>query len=154
MDYSKKNKGIIYHIKAKFIKDLSHVVSVRKLGSKPVSLINKILCFAMRPLSIKTIWAIRNRIASSSKCGNYYINYGSWYNYIKETIPIDYFGNPVLVDFEDKQFYTPKQSHLILTQIYGDYMTLPPIEKRINHNPTRVVFNLEEEDEQFTNKES
>lgn len=40
------------------------------------------------------------------------------------------YGNPVKVDFEDGVFNAPEKYHEVLTLGYGDYMQLPPIEKR------------------------
>ena len=37
------------------------------------------------------------------------------------------FGN-----FEGRQFRIPKEYHKYLTHIYGDYMQLPPEEKRVS----------------------
>jgi phosphorylcholine metabolism protein LicD len=36
--------------------------------------------------------------------------------------------------FEDAVFYIPKNYDIILSDVYGDYMTLPPIEKRVPMN--------------------
>ena len=36
--------------------------------------------------------------------------------------------------FEDKMLMIPKQYDSILSQIYGDYMTMPPVEKREPHH--------------------
>ncbi|MDY5911576.1 MAG: LicD family protein [Inconstantimicrobium porci] len=38
------------------------------------------------------------------------------------------------VKFEDHEFYAPKQYDKYLTSEYGDYMTLPPEDKRHSHN--------------------
>lgn len=42
---------------------------------------------------------------------------------------------PVLkMSFEDCEFNIPSNYDIYLTQLYGNYMQLPPIEKRISHN--------------------
>lgn len=46
----------------------------------------------------------------------------------------------VLVDFEAAKFYAPKGYHEILTGLYGDYMQLPPEEKRVaEHGITAYI---------------
>lgn len=40
----------------------------------------------------------------------------------------------ILVDFEGEKFYAPKNYDEILTKLYGDYMTPPPIKNRIYHH--------------------
>lgn len=46
---------------------------------------------------------------------------------------ITIFDDPVKRTFEDGQFYTPKDYDTILRIMYGEYMQLPPEEKRIPH---------------------
>ena len=42
--------------------------------------------------------------------------------------------DPVLVPFEDAEFYIPKNADKYLSQQYGDYMQLPPEEDRMTHS--------------------
>lgn len=42
----------------------------------------------------------------------------------------------VKIEFEGQMFNAPQNWHLFLSQIYGDYMKLPPTEKRRTHNIT------------------
>lgn len=58
--------------------------------------------------------------------------FGAWG--MKEFVDIKIMGEPVLYDFEDTQFYGPFDSSAYLKQLYGDYMKLPPIEKRHIHS--------------------
>ena len=44
------------------------------------------------------------------------------------------------IQFEGQSFYAPKDPHGMLKQIYGDYMKLPPVEKRFNHCPAILDF--------------
>ena len=48
------------------------------------------------------------------------------------------------LDFEDEKMKFPKNIHEILTYAYGDYMRLPPVEKRKNHYPYCLKFKEEE----------
>ena len=58
-----------------------------------------------------------------------------------ERLPREAYGEPDYVEFEGRKFKAPNQTHRYLSQIYGDYMKLPPEEKRIgNHHYT--VFDL------------
>jgi len=42
----------------------------------------------------------------------------------------DYFGTPTLHEFEDTVIPIPCDTHSILTEFYGDYMTPPPDDKK------------------------
>lgn len=48
----------------------------------------------------------------------------------KERFDSDVYSERILMDFEGHQLYCSKQYDKILTQVYGDYMTPPPVEKR------------------------
>lgn len=52
----------------------------------------------------------------------------------KSIIDTNLFGEVLLVPFEDTYMPVPAAYDQILTQIYGDYMVPPPIEKRITHH--------------------
>lgn len=56
-------------------------------------------------------------------------------------MPREYFGEPKYMQFEGKKFPVPSKVHEYLQKIYGDYMTLPPEEERINHKFSIVDFN-------------
>lgn len=53
---------------------------------------------------------------------------------MKEIYPRYYFDKRILADFEGKKYYIPAQYDAFLTQMYGDYMKLPPEEERKAHH--------------------
>jgi lipopolysaccharide cholinephosphotransferase len=55
-------------------------------------------------------------------------------NYYKNQNQRTAFETLVLAQFEDSLFYIPTAYHSILTNLYGDYMTPPPVSKRETHN--------------------
>ena len=52
---------------------------------------------------------------------------------IKEIIPIEWYGNGIRYSFEDTFFKGIGEYDKYLTRLYGDYMSLPPIEQRKAH---------------------
>ena len=52
-----------------------------------------------------------------------------------KTIEFSVFWERELFEFGDHLFYAPKETHRILSETYGDYMQLPPENKRITHKP-------------------
>ena len=69
---------------------------------------------------------------------NTYASYTSaWY--YKEIIPKDWFGEDTFLEFEGIRARVPKEYDKWLTVVYGDYMQLPPEEKRIPHHYADVI---------------
>lgn len=56
-------------------------------------------------------------------------------------IPFDreVFSERIECKFEDHLFYIPKEYDEILRRVYGEYMKLPPKEKRIPHHDYRIM---------------
>lgn len=62
----------------------------------------------------------------------------SHYSIDKLTMPKEYFGTPILHPFSGRSYYIPEQINNYLTHLFGDYMKLPPEEKRYD-----LVYQLE-----------
>lgn len=54
----------------------------------------------------------------------------SQYAYRKQCMPREIYGTPALLEFEGRQYCAPENYKEYLTRLYGDYMQLPPLEKR------------------------
>lgn len=54
----------------------------------------------------------------------------SQYSYKKQCMPREIYGTPVLLKFEGREYYAPEKYKEYLTRLYGNYMELPPVEKR------------------------
>lgn len=63
----------------------------------------------------------------------------SWVNAMKKSdvYPIKQ------MTFRDFTVPMPKNTHKLLTKVFGDYMQLPPVEKRVNHRPYIIEFGEE-----------
>lgn len=61
----------------------------------------------------------------------YLVNLASYYSAEKETFPVEWYGEPRLVPFEDGLFPVPAEAEAMLARIYGPmYMRLPEIDSR------------------------
>lgn len=58
----------------------------------------------------------------------------------KEIMPYDYFYPLGIIEFEGRKYPCVHKIDLFLKHIYGDYMTLPPAEKRHTHEPVELRF--------------
>lgn len=57
---------------------------------------------------------------------------GAWGK--REVVPRECLEETIRVEFEGKMYSAPVDYDMYLKCIYGDYMTLPPVEKRISHH--------------------
>ena len=62
---------------------------------------------------------------------------GAWGE--KEIMPKWIFGNGTKAEFENLKVTIPEHYHDYLTILYGDYMVLPPVEKRVSHHYADVI---------------
>lgn len=67
----------------------------------------------------------------------------SCFHTLTERIEREGYGVPVKVEFEGKLYNAPADAHKYLSNIYGDYMQLPPVEKRGSHHTFTVYENRE-----------
>ena len=71
-------------------------------------------------------------------------NYTGAYK-LREIVPSDYFGEPILLKFEEIDLSCPRRYKEYLTAIYGEnYMQLPPEEKRVQHHYKIISLGEEE----------
>lgn len=75
--------------------------------------------------------------------GDYYVCFGGAYGY-KEIYDKQWFDASIQKPFEDLMVNVPNGYDAILTQNYGDYMTPPPPEKRMESHDDRYYCNLKE----------
>ena len=61
-------------------------------------------------------------------------------HYMKETLPVNTFLPVTKVEFEGVKSYIPNGYHQYLSNLYGDYMQLPPENKRERHFIVDIQF--------------
>lgn len=109
---------------------------------KSASFKKKILIFLSNPLKIKFLRKIvlqfieRYNKTTTQRLGFFYSN-ARLRNAI---IPKSIYGIPKYVKFEDTELPVPEKFHDYLTQMFGDYMKLPPENQRIGHHLISVDF--------------
>ncbi len=80
----------------------------------------------------------REKYIRSFKKSGLVHNFSSIYSE-KEIVPWEWYGEGVSVNFEGIKVNAPAEYDLLLRHIYGDYMKLPPEEKRVSHHITDVI---------------
>ena len=82
---------------------------------------------------LQTALQKQDRLYSRCRKGKRRMNYGSPWG-LRECIPGQWLEETVPVKFEGITVMAPKYYHAYLSHVYGDYMQLPPPEKRIPHH--------------------
>jgi lipopolysaccharide cholinephosphotransferase len=62
---------------------------------------------------------------------------------LKEILPRTVFDEHTMLPFEGKEYCAPKGYDTYLSQKYGDYMTLPPVEKRVSTHDSQAYWTEE-----------
>ena len=104
-------------------------------GFRPNSAAKRILLSIAGILPIKTMDKILLRALTAEKHeGDYVVNWGASYSYKKATYPIEAFGSPKKMKFENTYVWAEQHPEMILERLYGEnYMELPPEDKRTDH---------------------
>lgn len=105
----------------------------RRAVLKIVSAVLKIIYPSVRKVVLK-----REKMLKQLENGSLMANYcGAWGE--KEIMPAEWYKEGTTLEFEGISVKVPKEYKKWLTQVYGDYMQLPPEEKRVTHHYTEVI---------------
>lgn len=111
----KANQGVVFNSKVLFAKIFSNKYLHKKLD--------------------------RSMQYEKDDSAEYFINLGSQYKIEKQTHLKSKYYPSKKIKFEDREYSVPNDYEYVLTKIYGaNYMTLPPVEKRVTHKPLSVTF--------------
>jgi lipopolysaccharide cholinephosphotransferase len=134
---SDANKRKIQRLKIKFFKFI--LILKLKMQAKPKSIKGKIKHVLRRfariillPISNRVIIDSMTKImtAYNNTDKGYLCSMSSHYDYNKQVMKDDIYGIGQEIEFEGKILIAPDKVHEYLVKIYGDYMKLPPEEKR------------------------
>lgn len=112
------------------------LVSKRSLIKNIILLMGKCVCsFLDYRTFIKKIVVHSQAYNETNFVGNAVWGYG-----MKERVPKEIFNDCVNVEFEGRKFKAPIGYDRWLRHIYGDYMQLPPEEKRVTHHAFKAYW--------------
>lgn len=129
----KKAVNLFYKIKV--IKEIKISSSRSHIKNIFLSLIKAITI----PISYNNTLKILHRLLTSfSRNNNSFTDYNEYNNTV--TFKSCCFNDLTQITFENCYFYAFNDFDKILTNIYGDYMQLPPIDKRITHHDFKAYW--------------
>ncbi|WP_413854061.1 LicD family protein [Candidatus Ruminimicrobium bovinum] len=128
-----KNKIFLFRINEIYNLSKADYSLYKKFCVKSLAKILKIFYPNIYSVLIK-----RDILFKSIKKSNLITNYGGLYGK-KEVSPIEWFGKGINLQFENLTVKAPIEYDKYLTQIYGNYMKLPPKEKQISNHPTDII---------------
>lgn len=109
---------------------------------KSASFIKKLLIFLASPLKIDMIHnAVIKFIEKYNSTETQWLAFFYSNTRLRNAIaPKSFYGKPKYVKFEDTELPVPENYHEYLTQMFGDYMKLPPENQRIGHHLISADF--------------
>ena len=106
-------------------------------------IIKKFISLLFKPVSNTFLLNLQDRVLKwddNKEEYNYFVSSSTTYDYRTELIEKSKYLPTIKMEFEGKLYNAPKEYDYILSRVYGDYMKLPPEEKRVTHNPRRLKF--------------
>ena len=124
------------------IKNITNTITIKSKISKLKEARHPIIVTFFRIFSIKTLMKIQKWLSTKNKNNNSknVVCYYSVYPFKKEVFPREDIFPTTKVTFEGNKYDAIKNYDKFLTNLYGDYMKLPPKEKRVNHMPLKLDF--------------
>ena len=102
----------------------------------PGTIVNWLKClFLYKPLKkffCVLFWKYEEKLKNSR--GDFLLNYYTPYTVEKEVFKSEWFDSQIRVPFEDAEISLMNGYEEYLSQMFGDYMTPPPIEKQVTHH--------------------
>lgn len=99
------------------------------------------------PYNVLKRWQVSLMKGANKKNGRYLCALCGGYNYTKDIHEYAQMMPTILVTFEGKEFPTYNNPNHYLTHLYGsNYMELPPLEKRVNHAPKNIIFDMKNDE--------
>lgn len=149
LDNADNEVSKIQSFQFRYVKNSRYVISLKSKVVVPSKSKGKTLLFKIISLLPMTFLRfVQKKVMTINKndSSKYFINLGSQYGMAKQTHLREKYYPTKKLTFEGRNLNVPNDYDYILKKIYGNnYMELPPIEKRITHNPMFIKFEDGEE---------
>lgn len=132
------------HIRAVLAKAINETRYLKKGMLSLESMNYKMMDQFLKCFSHRTLARWYNRLVMNPKedqC-KYYVDFFTSRNYKDSIYSKECFGDGMKMKFMDSEYTVPIQYDTLLTKEYGNYMQLPSPENRVNHNTSRILFDV------------
>ena len=119
-----------------FCKKMNHIVidgNHKQIKRKLMWLILSPLRIALKAAGKDSPYWCNEILKMDSFPESKYVGDVAWPDGFHDRYEAEWFKEKIEVPFEDASFFIPKDYDKILTMFYGDYMQIPPVEKRVRH---------------------
>lgn len=116
---------------------LGHLMTIYTRPASNRKLLSNIADFFVKMIPYRFFSVIAKKISQEYSFGETdYVGYISHFNEdrYRNRHKLEIFKDRIQVKFEDSYFWAPIGYQEYLTNLYGDYMQLPPVEKRVTHH--------------------
>lgn len=113
-----------------------------KRGYREANFKKKILMYSSWPLNIKPLRRLflYQLVKYNDQHTDEFATFGERYRYKATFYRKELFGKPLYVPFEDTMLPVPEKYDEMLTQLFGDYMTPPPVKEQVGWHLQNVDF--------------
>lgn len=153
-DNTPTNQGFWFKVKCNIIKSMAEATLYKWQVKKINEIRRKNLCRFFALFSNKFLKKAQNILMTSNnnKECKYLVSYCGSYSLYKETNLKDMILPVKRKKFENIEIFVPNDYHSYLTNIYGDYMQMPPKDKRVNHSMLEISFDVVKDKGEITNE--
>lgn len=136
---ARKKMGMTHRVLSSIKEPFDKITSVKMFVKDVYKLFVKVFLFPLTFSSHETKNKLIRKAAEKAaqtirKEGSGIVSYYGGISFFNAKVDKSVLLPLIKVPFEDGEFYVPEQYDKYLTSEYGDYMTLPPEEKRHSHN--------------------
>lgn len=119
---------------------LAYCILQRKYKEAP--LYKKVIMYSAYPLKVPCIRNFfKHQMEKYNNCEtSMYASFGARFKYKNSFYKKELYANPIYVSFEDTKLPVPEKYDEMLTMIYGDYMTPPPVKEQQGWHMQKVDF--------------
>lgn len=138
----KKQDSFSQKIQAILVRNITDTMFYKKKIRKLKNTRHPILAAILSIIPDYQLMKIQKKLSTLNKDDNseYMVALAGTYGYQKETMKRSIFLPTKKIKFESKEYLGMSNPDGYLSRIFGNYMELPPKEKRVNHMPLKIDF--------------